>query len=363
MQIVQIRILIVTTTLIFACSTRAFAVNYILTDLGTPNGVSSTPYSINSSGEVAGLLNSSSFGLHAFLYSGGTLNDFGPLVGLNSFATGINDSGEVVGYQYSGTPQAYIYDKGTVAFIGTLGGDRSLAFGVNNAGQITGWSETAASQPRAFLYTNGVMQNLGTLGAGSYGTAVNDIGDVVGYSAPLGAGQHAFIYTAGAMNDLGTLGGTNSRALSINHSGQVVGYSDLANSMNQHAFLYSNGMMIDLETLTSTTLYSSEALGINDAGQVVGWSTGPFLPGGGYDYHAIIYDNGKMLDLNSLVSPSLGWDLNEATAINNVGQIAGWGTINGQTHAFILTPVPEPPAATLLLAAMTIAGLLWRHRS
>jgi probable HAF family extracellular repeat protein len=45
-----------------------------------------------------------------------------------------------------------------------------------------------------------------------------------------------------------------------------------------------------------------------------------------------------MTDLNSLIPAGSGWVLDGATAVNDAGQIAGYGTINGAAHAFLLTP-------------------------
>jgi probable HAF family extracellular repeat protein len=44
-------------------------------------------------------------------------------------------------------------------------------------------------------------------------------------------------------------------------------------------------------------------------------------------------------DLNDLsVAEKPGWVLIDARSINNSGQIVGVGTVNGQIHAFLLTP-------------------------
>jgi probable HAF family extracellular repeat protein len=43
--------------------------------------------------------------------------------------------------------------------------------------------------------------------------------------------------------------------------------------------------------------------------------------------------------LTQHIPANSGWVLNEARAINATGQIAGWGTINGQVHAYLLTPL------------------------
>jgi probable HAF family extracellular repeat protein len=56
------------------------------------------------------------------------------------------------------------------------------------------------------------------------------------------------------------------------------------------------------------------------------------------DYHAFVSTNGsKMQKLNKLIAPNNGWVLGQANGINDAGQIVGYGTIGGQTHAFLLT--------------------------
>ena len=55
----------------------------------------------------------------------------------------------------------------SVTDLGTLGGSGSVGFGINNQGQVTGYSFTATGAEHAFLFSNGQMTDLGTLG-GAY---------------------------------------------------------------------------------------------------------------------------------------------------------------------------------------------------
>lgn len=100
----------------------------------------------------------------------------------------------------------------------------------------------------------------------------------------------------------------------------------------------------------------SEGNAINDAGQVVGDVT---MTNG--ILHAFIYSGGTMQDLNSLLAnPIPGFVLSSGQSINDAGQITGMGKLNGDQHAFLLTPTPEPGACAIALIAA--AGLLRRRR-
>ncbi len=173
------------------------------------------------------------------------------------------------------------------------------------------------------------LTDLGTLaGPTTKAMGINENGQVVGGSYDEFANFHAFLWQNGSMQDLGTLGGDYSSAEAINANGQVVGTARLANS-TPHAFLWQNGSMQDLGALTWD---QSIAYDINDKGQVVGaLQTGPTS-------HAFLWAHGQMHDLNSLIPAKTGWVLQEARAINNKGRIVGFGTLNGQTRAFLLKP-------------------------
>lgn len=231
----------------------------------------------------------------------------------------------------------------------------SWAYGINNAEQVAGYFETGGlAGRRAVIYSGGVRADLGSLGGThSIAQGINDAGKVVGYSETTGSFSnqvfHAFLHSGGVMADLGTLGGTNSFANGINNAGQVVGNSATATA-SSHAFLYSGSGMLDLGTLGGT---SSDAKGINSSGFVVGSSD----TAGNAASHAFLYDGNAMTDLNAFIpSGSTFSRLDAANAMNDVGQIAGNGTVSGVTHAFLLTPNAFHLAASSGSAAISTDG-------
>lgn len=161
--------------------------------------------------------------------------------------------------------------------------------------------------------------------------------------------NHAYLYQNGTMTDLGTLGGRDSVAYGINNAGQAVGTSNIAGHDTDitydHAFLYQNGRMTDLGTLGDDSSY---ALGINNSGQVVGNTSAL----GGFIWTA----KDGMQALESLVDPSSGvqdstlggnpidqgGQLIASNPINDAGQIVAVAGIAGTQRAVPLTPVPPP---------------------
>ena len=187
------------------------------------------------------------------------------------------------------------------------------------------------------------------------GWRLNNAGQVVG-EAYLSDNVtfHPFLYSGGVMTDLGTLGGARGYAQGINDLGQVVGVAQTAGGL-VHPFLYSGGVMTDLGTLGGARGY---ALGINDLGQVVGYAN---TADGAFD--AFIDANGTMQDLNSLVSNADGFVLSKAFAINDAGQITGLGfTADGVQHAFLLTPASVPEPASLVMLAVGALAVLGSSR-
>ena len=178
------------------------------------------PVAINDAGQVAGT------GDGAEVYQNGTLIvSNNPLSGgAAAFATGISGNGLVSGFN-SGEP--FIWNPAT-GQVTNLGGNGAEAFGVNNSGQATGFDGLNGADIQAFLYSDGVLQDLGTLagpsvGDQSYGNAINNAGVVVGQDTAVGA----FVYSNGVMTNLNSLvpagsGFTLNNAVAINNSGQIL---------------------------------------------------------------------------------------------------------------------------------------------
>jgi probable HAF family extracellular repeat protein len=317
---------------IFTATTAAPSLSYTVTDLGTFGGNESRAYGINYAGQVVGTAKTTSGEFHAFSWDKGTLKDLGILNGYsNSKAWDINNAGQVVGYAYNQLTNghAFLWNNGTMYDLGTLGDSYSEAFDINNKGQVVGVSRSISGGSllyHAFLWKNGKMRNLNISGLGGPGCppsaayfssaiGINDIGQIVGQS-----GQCAFLWEKGTTK---YLGGFSAR--DINPKGQAVGGSN--------AFLWTNNTRKQLGTLNSNISY---AHGLNYRGQVVGGTyRAPELR---EPYHAFIWANGTISDLNSLIPANSGWELIEAQDINYKGQIVGYGKHNGQTRAFLLTP-------------------------
>jgi probable HAF family extracellular repeat protein len=285
----------------------------------------------------------------------------------------INQSGQVTGYSganftangYHGflwTPNVPNGATGNMIDLGDLPGGDSFSAGnaINSFGQVTGISDTSNDpfiDPHAFLWTptsangtNGSLMDLGALSGSfdtSYGQSINSYGQVAGLSR-LGTNTRGFAWTpttpngtSGSMVDIGALpyGNGDSSAAGINDVGQITGDSNNA-SGNTHAFLWSpaqangsTGTMVDLGDLPGG--YDlSQADAINNRGQVTG---GSFTAAGSRAYlwspNSPNDSTGTMLDLGV---PSWATDT-RGLAINSRGDVVGEAKTLDRFGAFLWT--------------------------
>src|SRR6266478_3012855 len=320
---------------------RATAQGYSITDLGSLGGVGGQAKAINNAGLIVGAAMTATGNSDAFLFISDSMSGLG-IKGSPSEATAIYGSGQIAGYYYDRQYNAFVWTNGKLHDLGTLGGPPySVAYGINSLGHACGSSLIKSGLyglEHAFIWTGGKMRDLGTLG-GNYSSArgINTKDQVVGYAYFSNGAFRAFLYAGGAMFDLGTLGGDYSYANAINDARQVVGSAALPANARFHAFLWNgSGPFMDLGDLGDI---SSEALALNSkASLVVGQATVPSNTGY-LVYHAFVWSGAAgMQDLNSLIPANSGWVLNQATGVNDAGAIVGYGTRSGQTRPFRLTP-------------------------
>lgn len=159
------------------------------------------------------------------------------------------------------------------------------------------------------------------------------------------ASQSADAASLYSLTDLGSLT-ESTYSYAVNNSGEVVGRAQ--------GEWYTHGTVIDVSVETTV------AYGINNPGQVVGWSgtTSDFYLTSGSGIRALLYSDGVMQDLNNLIVADSGFILTQAQAINDRGEIAGAGSINGELHAILLTPHQEVPEPASVPEPTSVLGLL-----
>ena len=308
------------------------------------------------------------------------------------YPAAINNAGHVVGTARdaeTGQERAVVWRDGTLVDLGTLGGGLSRATGISDADLVVGESYTAESEVdiHAFVWDGEVMHDLGIPGRDSGADAINAAGQIVGYEDDVFGNMHAMLWERGEGHRLDRFDSGYSRATAINSAGQavfVLYWSGAGGSAE--SYLWDSGPLADLG--------SFEALGLNTRGDVIGVPSTPVLFTGGFVWrsgttqelegvgelalpwaindlgqvvgstrmttgaeHAFLWDSGVMIDLNDSIDRGSGWELSRATAINSVGQITGFGSLNGQRRAFLLTPpLSRPPAAASPPQAHQLAG-------
>ena len=347
--------------------------NGVLTDLGTlPGGYSSTAYWVNERGLIMGGSENGSFdpitGLPEQVAvrweKDGSIVNLGTLGGSFSFANAMNNRGEVIGLALNTVPDQYsfiglgtethgfIWRNGYMEDLGTLGGPDSWGAAINERGQVVGWAFTNSTPNLVtgiptqdpFLWQDGRMLDLGTLGGtlgyvGSAanpgnGGAINNRGQVVGTSNLAGdLTHHPFLWNEGSLTDLGTLGGDNGEAYGINDAGETIGRADVPGpSHYHHGFLWRNGTMIDLGVPNGATC--STANQINSKGQII-VDAGVCGVGG----IASLWQDGVLYDVNTLIPANSGFFISDLNFINDRGEIAATGVLaNGDKHDLLLVP-------------------------
>ena len=347
---------------------------YTLVPLGDLKGPNTYPYDINDSGQVVGKADTDIIQegrvWKAFTWTKGCMGQAGCLQPLfpnetyRSSANAINSVGMIAGYRNG---SAFLFEgNGGVVNLGIFPQDASSwGLAINNTNKVAGFGSNEGSAERGALWEKAAdgrytPNDIGNLG-GNYtrATSVNDADQIVGFTSNADGFARAFrwqkVNGSGTMIDLGVLQSfTDSYATRINKTGEAVGYSlKYENAVPvARACLWNTSGITELKVKNAAGDFQSseysEAYGLNDSTVVVGMQLV------GAEFRAFIWDaqNG-MRDLNALIPEGSGWVLEAATAINNNGEIVGYGYANGSGNysAFLLIPPPsennEDPAGPL----------------
>ncbi len=263
-----------------------------------------------------------------------------------SYAFAVNDARVAAGY-ITGTDTTRLparWRDGALEVLPTLGGDRGEATGISECGRIVGTSRTAGDVSRPFLWdeTNGIVE-LSAVQLGGETASASDIsctGFVSGSASVDEETRHAYRLNieTDELVDLGTLGGTSSFANAVNEVGSVAGLSDAPNDEFHPFFWSEEGDMVDLFEGGDLGAPFRAAYDVNNLDQVVGYCE----IDDEFNSHAFLWSATEgLVDLNDRIPVDSGWVLVGASAINDAGQIAGWGTFLGQPVGFVLSPVCE----------------------
>lgn len=293
--------------------------------------------------------NFSDIGLGRYEYSVVELGHLGGALE-TTIPLGMNSKGQIVGQSQnsSGEWHAFLWSEGKMTDLGTLGGNESRAISINDNGDVFGESRDSKGGARRFRWSNGAITDLGPVESGVIRfDETNRVGNI---SALNGTTQEAAVWENGKPESLGTLGGAYSVALSYSADGKIAGSAENARKILRPTIWTRPGkkkyVARDIfESLNDPQLEGS-ANGVNSAGEVVGNAQ---TPKGTFAF--VWTETQNVRNLNSLLRESdpsstvKAWVLQKASAINECGQIAGEGTTtsSGGGKAFLLTPLTSRP--------------------
>jgi uncharacterized membrane protein len=207
---------------------------------------------------------------------------------------------------------------------------------LNNRGQVLG-TKKIGDEFHLVMWDAGRMTDLNRHGLNGrievVGYHLNDRGQIVGVCDMKREGGRAtwksFLWEDGRTTFLDE----RFRPFRINNRGQIVGSRDTDRpNQPRESVLWQTGSLRRLERPPGRPW--GHAFGLNEQGDVVGACSVEMLK----NMRAMLWRDGKPVDLNETIPVGSGWTLHEALDINDRGQIVGWGSLGGESHAFLLTP-------------------------
>ncbi len=337
--------------LMFCFTSRAlFAQEWAIQPLPLPSLMDTVlPMGINNRGDIVGQA-CRPFGRcnYSFLYHNGvssiipverrTNGPFSDFV--HSYATAINDKGEIIGnggIEATLSYSSYYFFDGKIIPFGTV---------------VDGYASAITNQS-VITVTGGPVKI-----SNDQAIPVNLFGDGVNVIALSDNGYSVITLPESSAPLLRDLNG-NTLAIQdhtsevlyprlVNNQGQVL--ATISETYAYRAIIWKNGIATDIGSLGGSHVIANA---LNDYGWVVGYAN----LFGDLSNSAFLYDGSSMQNLLDLPGiREAGWtEMINATAINDLGQIVGVGTFNGNRSAFLMSPIPVPPASVLMMTGL--AGL------
>ena len=245
-------------------------------------------------------------------------------------AIAINHAGDAAGVvtnPVSGDRRAFVYHHGKLTL---LPGAQAKAWAINDSGEVAGEAVLKGKPVSAPAVWKAESANM--LGGCCGGTAstLNNRGEAAGQVYDEKGNYSAFRWDRAHGLELIGPAGTSSSVVTMNDGGHIV----VQEQATHRVFLYREGK---LTPITLSSRFPSQPRAMSNCDAIVG-SYGPFAD----VERAFVWDPVRgFRDLNDLVESGSGWKLESATAINNHGEIVGWGDFRHQEdQGFLLIPEP-----------------------
>jgi probable HAF family extracellular repeat protein len=227
-------------------------------------------------------------------------------------------------YTAGGSLRGFIWSDGEMRELETLGGTSSHAQSVNSHGIAAGWAQDSLGYSRPAVWDGYGVTALPTLG-GYKGTVwdISDDGLAVGNSFINQSTYHATLWSGQTAYDLGTLGGSYSVAYGRSSSGWIVGEADDSYGSNW-ATVWINGVPQYLGAFQGGSWSTARA--VNSRNQVIFYGNTPSSFG-----RSALWWNGNFTDMGTL-----GGSTTYAYGLNDLGLAVGESTLlSGLVHAFV----------------------------
>jgi hypothetical protein len=257
----------------------------------------------------------------------------------------------------------------TILFVGTLlssvlFADSIALYGVNASGVIVGQDYTTAGIYQSFIYNPSTQTYTFLTPPGatnSNAVGINDSGQIVG-SYGTSSGNYGYLYSGGTYTTISVPGATQdspsaffsgfgTNAAGISDSGEIVGEWNSAGT--GYGYMYSAGSFPNTG-ITYDSSYFTQPYGVNDSGLISGYSD----IGSGASRTAVsfIYDGSTFTPISFPGATST-----VVQGINDSGEAVGFYTLDGQTWGFVYndgsyTSIAYPGSSTTDLFGISNNG-------